>query len=403
MVSGSSAYRDSIRVEIAARESLSYRVVVGSGLTGCVAELLASNDGFRRALLVVDGNLDQCDVDRVREAIEGCGVATLVSKIDAREAEKSMGTVHRLLGDAAEDGLDRSGSLVVGYGGGITTDIAGFVAASYQRGIPVLQLPTTLLSMVDASTGGKTGVNLQTQSRGLLKNYVGAFHQPIGVIADINMLHSLPQRHLRSGLSECIKHGLLAAGFEGAPRILSGLSDRISGARSRDAGELSSLIADGIRIKSAVVRTDETECSDDPSRSRAVLNLGHTFAHAIETLESLSPTGMPEDAPLTHGEAVSLGLIAAAHTSMALGHVEEESVRSIEEWVELSDLPRRVGGLPANSVLVDRMTRDKKSAEGAIKLVLPMLSSDGSLGVSRVVVNPDRAAIEAGWDSIRAE
>lgn len=389
-----------VDVTIAPRSGRTYPVKIGSFLEHQITTTLENYPELRSALAIIDDELLEGHQARILKAIENAGVAVSRTTISANERTKSIQTVARLLEHAADAQLDRHSSFIVGFGGGITTDIAGFVAATYQRGIPVLQLPTTLLSMVDASTGGKTGVNLDSSGRGLLKNYVGAFHQPLCVFADIQRLSTLPDRHLRSGLAECIKHALLAKPFRPSSDSLVTLEERIAGCIERDSDHLIAMICEGVRTKSAVVEHDETERSKNLAYSRATLNLGHTFAHAIETLPSISPTQMTEDAPLTHGESVGLGLIAAAATSQSLGMIEREHVKQITSYVHAAGLPCSVQGLPDSSTLITRMLGDKKSTRGTIQLILPVTDSQGHLGQCTIVSDPSASSLRRGWEAI---
>jgi 3-dehydroquinate synthetase len=252
--------------------------------------------------------------------------------------------------------------------------------------------------MVDASVGGKTGVNI-VLGEDLKKNMVGAFWQPTIVLADVATLRSLPKRHLRSGLAECIKHGLIAAstpGYSGTDvDLFHWTSAALLKIRMGDLDLAAELIARNIAIKAAVVRGDERE--ESPDGGRALLNLGHTFAHVLEGIASLSPDGEPDQAPLTHGEAVALGLVAASATAHAMGEADGAVAEAVRIAVERLGILSRVVGLPPATQLLERMRDDKKVRSGRLRLILPT-----TLGRARVVESPPDRAVLAGWDAIRA-
>ncbi len=261
------------------------------------------------------------------------------------EQRKTMATVERVLDALVASGADR-GSLVVALGGGVVGDIAGFAAAIYMRGVRYVQVPTTLLAQVDSSVGGKTGVN---HPRG--KNLIGAFHQPAVVVADTGTLRTLPPRELSAGLAEVLKHGLLAdAGyFERTVRALPRLL-------ACDGPALAEAIARSCEIKAGVVARDEREAGE-----RALLNLGHTFGHAIEALTGFSRW--------LHGEAVGCGLCLAADLSHRVGLIQRSDVERVEAAVAAARLPTRIEGLSLQDAL-ESMRGDKKARAGRVQFVL---------------------------------
>lgn len=373
--------------------SRSYEVRIGSGILANLGPWTAPLTRGRRAFLIADSNLPSATIASATASLTGAGFTVSPASVRATEPDKSLESAARLLTQVAEQKLDRLDPIVA-LGGGIIGDLAGFVAAIYRRGIPVIQCPTTLLSMVDASVGGKTGVNLRTSASGdsgLKKNLIGSFHQPILVVADVATLGSLPDRELRCGLAECVKHGLIAADNgellawteTGVPRILA-----------RDPAALIDLVERNVRVKAAIVGQDERE---DPDKNiRALLNLGHTFGHAIETLPNLSPDANPAQAPLHHGEAVALGLVAAARCAQSLGLSERSIGDRLVSLLTRIGLPVRVSGLPDPAATIAAMHHDKKVMAGQLRLILPTTS-----GV-RVIDDPGEAAIRAGLGAIRA-
>jgi 3-dehydroquinate synthase len=262
------------------------------------------------------------------------------------EMHKDWTALNRIYDALLGDGIDRKTPLIA-LGGGVVGDITGFAAATYQRGVPFIQVPTTLLAQVDSSVGGKTGINHR-----LGKNMIGAFHQPEAVFSDTDTLNSLPPREYASGLAEIIKHALI---FDVAH--LAELESAAAALAARDAATLSRVIARSCAIKAEVVARDERETADH----RALLNLGHTFGHAIET-EAGYGTWL-------HGEAVAMGTVLAARLSREIGHLDAAAVQRIEGLLAAVDLPVAPPALPAEA-LVAHMRRDKKNADGQVTLVL---------------------------------
>lgn len=242
----------------------------------------------------------------------------------------------------------------------------------------------------------------------LLKNMIGAFWQPRLVLADTDALASLPDRHFRSGLAECLKHGLISSGAIGAggaddsrapvpdASLFEWTVAHLPKILARDASILAELIERNIRVKAAVVAGDEREEKPSPEGGRALLNLGHTFAHALESLPALSPTDNPADAPLQHGEAVALGLVAAAAASAAMGRLSRADADRLRDAVTRAGLPTSVTGLPPDRALIDAMANDKKASGGKLRLILPV-----SLGECAVVEAPDELLLASGWAAIR--
>ncbi len=385
-----------------------YRVIIGENLLPNAAglfqqfatqsSLAAPHTLPHQAFLVVDANA-QSHAQPLMEALTkaGCVVASIT--ITAQETHKTLETLQQVLVAMAKARLERS-DVVFALGGGITGDVAGFAAASYRRGVPVVQCPTTLLAMVDASVGGKTGVNLQVGST-LEKNMVGAFHQPSLVMADINTLATLDDRQFNAGLAECIKHSLLGNVSDHPMHQAhrTWLVDALDSIMHRTPAVLCELIERSVSFKAWIVSCDERELAGSTSNrpSRALLNLGHTFAHAIETIHTLSPDGNPDNAPLLHGEAVGLGLVAAAATGVKLGMCPEALPGDIASLLNACRLPGTVQGLPANAELLDRMGADKKVTGGQLRLIVPTGNNRAC-----IVESPSPEAIDTGWNAIRA-
>lgn len=388
----------SVHVDLADR---GYDILIGSGVLANLQAVLKPMHaaGARRAFVVVDSGVPQRFADQITAIAQSLGIKPTLSTITPTESIKSIQTYQTLLEHIASTGHSRIDPIIA-LGGGIVGDLAGFVAASYLRGVPVIQCPTTLLSMVDASVGGKTGFNLRVTnpdgSESLLKNLVGAFWQPQCVIADIDTLDSLDPRQRRSGLSECIKHGFISAGV-GHDGLLDWMIQHLDAIASFDPATMSELVERNVSLKASVVALDERE---DTSKlgGRMLLNFGHTFGHAIETLDNLSPDPSdPSLAPLHHGEAVALGMVAACRAAEHATGLNPAIGNELCTLLKQVGLPVQVAGLPSNQELVERMSHDKKATANTIQVVIPT-----SRGKCTVVKDAPEKSIEAGFNAIRA-
>lgn len=380
-----------------------YAVEIGRGLVASLGPrvIAALPHQPARAFIVADAGLPGGMIDAARASLAGAGLVAEVELIAPTESIKTLETAEHLLERVAATRHERRDAIIA-LGGGIVGDVAGFVASIYRRGVPIIQCPTTLLSMVDASVGGKTGVNLlvpdKSHGKGadaLKKNLLGCFWQPSLVLADLAALDSLAPRHLRAGLAECIKHGLISRAVD--PDLFAWTRANLAAILARESAALATLIERNVRVKASFVVDDEREEKPSEQGGRALLNLGHTFGHAIEVLPVVSPDGDPSHAPLHHGEAVGLGLVAAAATSAALGVLPAMDAEAVRDAVHAAGLPTRVRGLPSDESILAAMAHDKKVQGGRMRLVLPV-----SLGECRVFENPPREAVLAGLSAIRA-
>lgn len=377
------ASRRDIRIDLGPR---SYSVGVGAGLLselGRAAALVAPAGS--RVFVAADSALPADTVRSATQSLASSGFRVTLFECTATESDKSIASLTRLLGEMTRLRLERT-EPVVALGGGVVGDLAGFAAAVYRRGVPFIQCPTTLLAMVDASVGGKTGINLDLGEGDLKKNMVGAFHQPRAVLADTATLATLPERQFRSGLAECLKHGLLGT-MLGDSGLWAWTLAHLPRTLARDAEALVELVARNVAVKAAAVGADERE--DSPSHTRALLNLGHTFGHAIETLPDLHPAGH-----LLHGESVGLGLIAAAAAAEANG--SKGLLHPIRTAVEAAGLPTTIPNQPPDQAILQLMGHDKKVAGGRLRLILPT-----AIGTAALVTDPPTAAVLAGIRAIR--
>jgi 3-dehydroquinate synthase len=281
------------------------------------------------------------------ESLERAGIRVDIATVPAGESTKSASHADQLWRLMLEFGSDRK-SVVVAVGGGVVGDLAGFVAATYTRGIRFVQVPTTLLAQVDSSVGGKVGINLPGA-----KNMVGAFWQPSAVLIDTDVLNTLPLREYRSGLAEVVKYGvILDADF------FAYLEANIDGLNQREASAMRHIVARSCELKAQVVSADERE----ETGLRAVLNYGHTFCHAIE-----AETGY---GTYLHGEAVAIGMLCASRLAESLGRIDPEVTRRQRELLEAVGLPLSVPEV-SHEVLIRAMQKDKKTEHGQLRFVLP--------------------------------
>jgi 3-dehydroquinate synthase len=337
-----------------------YTVLVGSGLLARCAEFIAGA-GLKaaRAAIVTDSNVGPLYADAVASSLRDAGIEPVVLTVPAGEASKSMECLTEVCRGMLRAGLDRK-SFLVALGGGVVGDLAGFAAAIFQRGIPCVQIPTTIVSQVDSSVGGKTGVNTPEG-----KNLLGAFHQPRLVLADTDTLASLPEREFNEGFAEIIKHAAIRDAS-----LLDLVEDRAS---VRD--HLVSLVARNVLIKAAIVEEDERETTG----TRALLNFGHTLGHGIEAAGGYGR--------FLHGEAISLGLVAATRLSVKKSGLSPAEGERILAALRAYDLPTVLSGDVPDESISAAMGRDKKFEAGRIRFVL--LRSLGDAYLSDEVTGAD--------------
>lgn len=331
-----------IRVELGER---SYPIHIGSGILDD-ASLYAPHFEAGRAAIVTNTVVAPLYLPRLRRALGAAGVQALEIVVADGEQAKDWRTLDKVLDALLEGRCDRQ-TPVVALGGGVVGDLAGFAAAVYQRGVPFVQVPTTLLAQVDSSVGGKTGIN---HPRG--KNMIGAFHQPLAVISDVATLATLPPRELRAGIAEVIKHGLALD-----DAFVVWLEENIGRMLEGDASALTYAVRRSCELKASVVAADERE-----SGRRALLNFGHTFAHAIET-------GMGYGTWL-HGEAVAAGMVMAAELSVRAGFIGEPELSRVRDLIGRAELPAAGPTELSPERYLELMAVDKKAARGRIRFVL---------------------------------
>jgi 3-dehydroquinate synthase len=339
---------DTLEVRLGAR---SYPIHIGAGLLADAAALRAAITA-QQVLIVTNETVAPIYLERLRAGIAAPQVQ--VYSLPDGEQHKSLQSFAAIIDTLIEQRFHRD-ACIVALGGGVVGDIAGFAAASYQRGIDYVQIPTTLLAQVDSSVGGKTAVNHPRA-----KNMVGAFYQPRAVITDTDTLKTLPARQLAAGLAEVVKYGLiLDAGF------FAWLEAHVADLSRLEREALRLAIRRSCELKAEIVAEDEREHG-----RRALLNLGHTFGHALETLGGYERW--------LHGEAVAIGTVLAARTSAALGWLGDGDVRRIETLLKGAGLPTRATGIRA-AELLDAMRLDKKASAAGLKLVLLRSIGEGTV------------------------
>jgi 3-dehydroquinate synthase len=299
------------------------------------------------AVIITDANVDDIYTEPVADSLVEAGAEVDILSVEAGEQSKAPEVAAELWEQMLDQGADRK-SVVVALGGGVVGDLAGFVAATFARGLRFVQVPTTLLAQVDSSVGGKVGVNLPGG-----KNMVGAFWQPRGVVIDVDVLDTLPQREYRAGLAEVVKYGVIQDA-----EFFAFLEANVEPINSRDHAVLTRIIERCCRLKADVVEQDERE----ESGLRAILNYGHTFGHAFE-----AATGYEQ---LLHGEGVAMGMMCAARLAQRIGRVDAAFVERQRALLEAFGLPLTVPEV-APDELIELMYRDKKVDRGKLRFVLP--------------------------------
>jgi 3-dehydroquinate synthase len=356
-----------------------YDIVIEPGALASLGDLIVDAlPNTQRATLVTDEGVEPYHARAAAKAMQSQGIDTTVAVIPVSEKKKTLATVGQIYRVLLDNKMERSHPVVT-LGGGICGDVAGFAAASYLRGVPLVQCPTSLLAMVDASVGGKTGVNMPDG-----KNLIGAFHQPSRVVIDPEVLTTLPPRELRCGLAECIKHAIIRPPQDNPFAWLDWIESHADNILTLNMPTLTELIAWNVQIKAHVVEADEKEAGE-----RAHLNLGHTFAHAIEATANFGTT-------YKHGEAVALGMLAATRFAIARNLCPPALADRLTRLLEAVELPTSTKRLAPTPLLIKTMQMDKKVKAGLIRLVLP------THGGGVTIINDATAdELAEAWDSLR--
>ena len=355
-----------VHVDLADR---SYDILVEDGLLDSIGALIQSVDLKGKCAVITDSNVGPIYAKRVMDSLSAANISPTCHTFPAGEGSKSMSQASELCSSLIQAGHDRS-SFVVALGGGVTGDLAGFVAAIFYRGIPFVQVPTTIVAQVDSSAGGKTGVNAPEG-----KNLIGAFHQPRLVVVDPLTLASLPGREYREGYAEAIKHAAIRD---------QAMIDDLTALDPANQHPTADLLARNLAIKARVVEEDERETSG----TRALLNFGHTVGHGIEA-------SLPYGAML-HGEAISLGIRAALYLSEKVNHYPAEQSARILKFLSTFQLPLTLPDDIATDTIINKLQRDKKFSGGSIKFVLLTAPESGKMAEvsDQVTLDDIREAVE---------
>ncbi|MDG2049235.1 MAG: 3-dehydroquinate synthase [Myxococcota bacterium] len=349
----------------------SYAIHIEAGLLGLAGERVRGGAPHARCALVSDQTVSALYAQPTTASLEQAGFQVSRVDLDSGESNKNAASIERLYRGFLEDRLERS-SPVIALGGGVVGDMAGFAAATYRRGVPFVQCPTTLLAMVDSSVGGKTGFNVPEG-----KNLIGAFHQPALVLIDPTVLRTLPDRELLCGIAECVKHAVIRE-----PELFEWMKKNAQSILELDDAVIVELIERNVSIKAQVVMEDEKEHG-----VRAHLNFGHTFAHAIEATAGYGK--------VLHGEAVALGMLAATRASVEAGLCDVALLDSLERLLDTFGFETACA-LPDDVILEKAMRHDKKVIDDRVRLILPE-------ALGRITIRDDLSpsCIRAGWNHIR--
>ncbi len=334
-----------IAVSIGEKPAGGYEVLVGPGVFGSIASILSKFCPATRYAVVTDDRVAELYAVKLSRMLHAAGYRTDVFAFSAGEAQKTRDTWGLVCDAMLEVGIGRD-SAVLAFGGGVPGDLGGFVAATYMRGLPVVQIPTSLLAMIDSSVGGKTGVDTAAG-----KNLLGAFHHPRCVVIDPDLLGTLPDEHLRSGLAEAVKHGAIAD-----PEYLEWIEQNAERLLGRDPDALSRLIVRSLEIKAEIVKRDERE-----SGPRKLLNFGHTLGHAVESLSGYS---------LLHGEAVAIGMVEEARLGEKIGVTAYGTAARLRRVLTRLGLPASVPLEYTAAEVIGWTRADKKARNGRVEYAL---------------------------------
>ena len=334
-----------IRVNLTRKTVNSYEIIIGRKILDRIGLIMVRGNWAKRYFILSDRNVAALHGQAVHDALAVMGLDAELIEVPSGEAAKSIHTCLEVVEKLIQAGADRTSALIA-LGGGVVGDITGFIASTYMRGIPYVQVPTTLLSQVDSSIGGKTAIDLPTG-----KNLMGSFHQPKAVFIDLSFLQTLPEREFKSGLAEIVKCGIIDD-----PALFETLEAGAVEIARRDVDFLEKIIARTCQIKKGMVEMDETD-----KGMRRYLNFGHTIGHAIEAESEYS---------LSHGESVSVGMIAAALLSERLNYLPSSEKERIAATVETLGLPHRIPDNSSTEGILSRLKVDKKKSGEKVNFVL---------------------------------
>jgi len=354
--------RAKVRVELADR---SYDILIGEGLVARAGEFIKPllKPGRTRVFVVVDANVDRLHLPKLAEGLKAVGLTYVKTVVPSGETSKSFTQLDAVLGDLIEAGAERD-DLIIAFGGGVVGDLTGLAAGLLKRGARFVQIPTTLLSQVDSSVGGKTAINSRAG-----KNMVGLFYQPVLVLADLDVLSTLPEREMAAGLAEVAKYALIDN-----PQFFDFLERNAADLRAGKKEALAEAVRVSCESKARIVAIDELEQAE-----RALLNLGHTFGHALERANNFGPA-------LLHGEGVGAGMAMAMRYSVDIGECSGQDAKRAESLLNALGLATRIadlkGGPYKPDELLAHMAHDKKARNGRLTLIL-------SRGIGKAFIQRD--------------
>jgi len=334
-----------LKVNLDKKALSSHEIRIGQNILDRMILLVAKNHKASRTVIVTDNHVNALYGQTLLAAMNQAGRTASIVEIPAGESSKNMATVLTIAGRLLEMGADR-GTLLVALGGGVVGDLTGFVASTYMRSVPYIQVPTTLIGQVDSAIGGKTAVDLPQG-----KNLLGTFYQPRAVFVDVSFLESLPDKEFNNGLAEIIKYGIIED-----EKLFRLLEEEMKAVRNREGALLMKIIETCCRIKKSIVEIDEHE-----QGLRRILNFGHTLGHALEAVSGYT---------LTHGEGVALGMVAAARLSAGMKYLPEKDALRVERVVALAGLPTRIPAGFDHEAVLSRLKMDKKKKDDVIHFVL---------------------------------
>jgi 3-dehydroquinate synthase len=352
---------EKVLVKLKKTEDRSYEILIGRNILKTIPAELKEIGLAHSYAIISDSNVANIYGKKLLDQFLKSGLTTHLIYFPAGEINKNRGTKVILENKMLRLGLARD-SAIIALGGGVVGDVAGFVAATYNRGIPYIQIPTTLVACVDSSIGGKTGIDTPYG-----KNLIGAFHQPYSVYIDVDTLVTLEKKELREGLAEVIKYGVITDG-----KLFGLVENQIDQIFSHNPEMLISIIKRCCEIKGSIVERDEKEAN-----LRKILNFGHTVGHAIEKLYNYK---------MTHGEAISIGMIIEGKIALSLRILDSSDFERLATLLRKAGLPTRFPKMPDFKMMIDTMKLDKKARDGNIEMVLPskigeMSVSDGKFGI----------------------
>jgi 3-dehydroquinate synthase len=334
-----------LKVNLDKKCSSSYEIRIGRDILDRMTLLIAKNHKAGRYAVITDDCVGGLYGKKFISVLKDIGLNVSLIEFPAGESSKNIKTVMDIAGKLMEMGADRETCLIA-LGGGVVGDITGFVASVFMRGVPYIQIPTTLVAQVDSSIGGKTGVDLPHG-----KNLLGTFYQPRAVFADLNFLDTLPEKEFNNGLAEIIKYGIIDD-----EKMFRALEDNMDAVKSKDSKLMPGLVENCCRIKKSVVEIDEKEHG-----LRRILNFGHTIGHSVETISKFS---------ITHGEGVALGMVAAARISEKTGYLKNNEAERIESIIRQAGLPVKMPKSLDGAKIISQLKMDKKKKGDIIHFVL---------------------------------